>query len=163
MNIPAFLCISSEERIFESIQTLVDSIDRRLTEIELEFHKHLDASVIYKNITIPESAKDPTTGKLLKEKMGKAFFSTDPEADIVYITNNNPMIDKAVDFIDRDIRRISALSKVPLDYLGVETSDGAIGAESRNAKNAKFFAKVEKIRSAISQAYSDLISGTLSF
>lgn len=73
------------------------------------------------------------------------------------------MIEKAMEFIDRDIRRISAISKVPLDYLGVSSSDGAIGAESRNAKNAIFFAKVTNIRDVISKAYLELIGSALTF
>lgn len=157
MNVPAFAMIRKSDRIFESVKSLIDSIDRRMTEIEIEFHKHLDAKTIYSNIDIPQSAIDSVSGKILKEKMGNEFFSTNPDADIKYITNSNPMVEKAMEFIDRDIRRISAISKVPLDYLGVSTADGAIGAESRNAKNAIFFAKVTNIRDVIAKTYLDLI------
>lgn len=163
MSIPAFSIIKKSDRIFESVKSLVDSIDRRMTEIEVEFHKHLDAKTIYTAIDIPDTAIDQTTWKILKEKMGNSFFSSDPDANIRYVTNSNPMIDKAMEFIDRDIRRISAISKVPLDYLGVSTSDGAIGAESRNAKNAIFFAKVSNIRDMISKIYNDLTGQTLTF
>ena len=95
--------------------------------------------------------------------MGNEFFCSNPDASIEYVVNSNPMIEKAMEFIDRDIRRISAISKVPLDYLGVSSSDGAIGAESRNAKNAIFFAKVTNIRDTIAKVYNDLIGTTLNF
>lgn len=163
MSTPAFQVTKKSDRIFESVKTLVDSIDRRMTEIEIEFHKHLDAKTIYKDINISQDAVDLATGKILKEKMGNEFFCSSPDASIEYVVNSNPMIDKAMEFIDRDIRRISAISKVPLDYLGVSSADGAIGAESRNAKNAIFFAKVQNIRDAISKVYSDLIGANITF
>jgi len=163
MSVPAFQMIKKSDRIFESVKTLVDSVDRRMTEIEIEFHKHLDAKTIYKNIDISQSAIDTATGKILKEKMWNEFFCSSSDADIKYVVNSNPMIDKAMEFIDRDIRRISAISKVPLDYLGVSSADGAIGAESRNAKNAIFFAKVQNIRDLISKVYNDLMWSTLTF
>ena len=163
MNIPAFQITKKSDRIFESVKTLIDSIDRRMTEIEIEFHKHLDAKTLYKNIDINQDAVDIASGKILKEKMGNEFFCSNPDASIEYVVNSNPMIEKAMEFIDRDIRRISAISKVPLDYLGVSSSDGAIGAESRNAKNAIFFAKVTNIRDTIAKVYNDLIGTTLNF
>lgn len=69
MNITAFQMIKKSDRIFESVKTLIDSVDRRMTEIEIEFHKHLDAKTIYKNIDINQEAVDTATGKILKEKM----------------------------------------------------------------------------------------------
>ena len=165
MSVPAFISFDSWDRIFENIQSLVDSTDRRMTQIELEFHKSLEADKLFKNISVPEYALENDefwNKKILIEKFGKNFFSEDPNAKIEYIVNTNPMIEKAMDFINHDIRRISAISKVPLDYLWVETT-GAIGAESRNAKNAIFFAKVERLRSFIEKAYSILVWSTLNF
>lgn len=163
LSVPAFIVNTDSARIFEKIQTLVDSVDRKTVEIELEFHKHLDAITIYKNITIPEGCIDKTTGKIIKEKMGKMFMSNDENADVIFRANANPMIDQASTHIDRDIRRVSALSYVPIEYFGLDTNDGAIGSESRAQKNAIYFAKIENMREMMSEAFTILVGGTITF
>lgn len=163
LSVPAFIVNTDSARIFEKIQTLVDSVDRKTVEIELEFHKHLDAITIFKNITIPESAIDKTTGKIIKEKMGKMFMSNDENADVIFRANANPMIDQASTHIDRDIRRVSALSYVPIEYFGLDTNDGAIGSESRAQKNAIYFAKIENMREMISEAFNTLTWWVINF
>lgn len=163
LTMPAIFVSTDSDRIFESSQSLVDSVDRKLTSIEVEFHKYLQAEKIYKNIKFPQTAIDQETWVIVKEKIGDIFISNDDNADILYRFNSNPMIDKAEESIRNDIMRISAISHIPVEYFGIETTDGAIGSESRAQKNAIYFSKVTSFREFISEAYNMLTGQTLTF
>lgn len=155
MSIPAIHVNMKWERFFEKIKTLADSIDRKVNELEMEFYRHNDAYVLFQGVSIPDRAI--VNGKIDKMQMGKMFFSDVDTSDIKFITNDNPMIDKALEYISKDIERISSITKVPLEFLGEATKEGAIGGESRQLRLSLFFAKVVNIREAIDEAVKILL------
>lgn len=144
------------ERFFEKIQKLADSIDRKVNELEMEFYRHIDSYVLLNGINIPENAI--TNGRIDKTKLWKMFFSDNEQADIKFITNNNPMIDKAMDYMKKDIERISSITKVPLEFLWEQISEWAVGSESRQLRMSLFYAKVLILREALEEAYSYFFS-----
>lgn len=140
------------ERFFEKIQKLANSIDRKVNELEMEFYRHIDSYVLLNGINIPENAI--TNGRIDKTKLWKMFFSDNEQADIKFITNNNPMIDKAMEYMKKDIERISSITKVPLEFLWEQISEWAVGWESRQLRMSLFYAKVLILREALEEAYA---------
>lgn len=148
------------ENYFAKIETLANSIDRKMNELEAEFYKHLDSYVIFKGLDVPTEAV--MSWKIDKATMGKMFFAQNNEADIQFITNNNPMIEKAMEFVRKDIERISAITKVPIEFLGEAMNEWAVGSESRRLRMSLFYAKIINIREAIEEAY-EAIFGEINF
>jgi len=76
--------------------------------------------MLYKGISIPNYAitmGSDGVPRLDASKLGKVFIADTGDASIEYVKNDNPMIESAMEYIDRDLARISSITHVPKEFL----------------------------------------------
>ena len=140
----------------DRIKNLVYSIDRKAVMFETQFLGEVEQYKIFENIQIPESAIR-TDGTVDINKIGK-IVATDSSmgatGDIKYVSNQNDLIQQAIEYEKTQIQKISSATTIPVEFLGIN-STSAISAESRALMSGSFIKKI--------QYYRDLISKPLNY
>jgi hypothetical protein len=119
--------------------------------------KHLQAKLLIKNIPLSKSIiKKFNEGKIKKSDIPDVTFSDNENASMEYISNDNPLVDVAMEYEKEQTKRISAITSVPVDFLGLNASTGAIGKGSRSLLHGSFIKKVESIRKVFDSVLKDV-------
>jgi hypothetical protein len=89
--------------------------------------------------------------------LGKVIEAS-PEGSIEFINNTNALIKDAMESTNKDLKQLSATSKVPLDFLGADVAHWAIGKGSRSLLHWAFTKDIESIRNLWDNYLPDIIS-----
>lgn len=143
----------------EIIKPLVYSIDRKAVMFETQFLKNTEQIILFRNIKPSNlaKAKDIKNGWVsYKQIKNDIQFTDDPNAWIEFINNMNELITEAIEYEQKQIRRISAITSVPTDFLWLESSHWVIGQWSRTILHGAFIRKIESIRSLMDPTLTEM-------
>ena len=115
-------------------------INDRLTQISIQFLKHLNAK-----LQIPDGSvvRDQKTGAIQRVDL-EVLIAKQGEGDLArYITNDNPLIEQAFLHLESLIRKFAKLTQTPDSFL---TEDDKGGVEKAEALKIRFMAFLKKVR-----------------
>jgi hypothetical protein len=141
------------QSIYKRIMPLLEEINDRLTQISLQFLKHLNAK-----LQLPESAvvRDPKTGEIKRVDLEVILAKAD-DAEAKYIINENPLIEDAFKHLDRLIRECAKLTHTPDSFLLEDEKGGVEKAESLKVRMMMFFKRIRNYQRKYDEAIKKLI------
>ncbi len=133
------------------IRSLISSIEIEAVNIQDQFLKHLQAK-----LAVPNSALKTDKNGIANVRDLEAFGMESGDTLPAYITNSNPLIDKAFDQIEDFLRQICAIITLPTEFMGLKDGGTAESADTKKIRLASFIKKVEKIRDKFEDGLSKL-------
>lgn len=158
LNRPAIFFIT-DVSLLNKIKGLIYSLDRKLVMFETQFLWEIEQYKIFENIAIPQSAiaSDWTVSMA---KMPKVL-ATDTTMwnwwDIKYISNQNPLIQDAIQYEQTQLRKVSSATGIPLDFLWVQDW-WAVSWTSREILLQAFIKKIEYYRVLFTDCLIDILT-----
>lgn len=148
-------CVS----MFDVIRSLVYSIDRKIVMLDSQFLLNTESILLLKNIILPAKvSKAYNEGRTVRfGDIGRVVNGQD-DASIEFVANRNELVDTAIKYEEQQIRRISAVTKLPIEFLGIESNAGNVGEGTRTLMHGAFVKQIEGIRSLFSEALSKIAS-----
>lgn len=142
----------SGKSILKPIMPLLEEINDRLTQVSLQFLKHLDPL-----LQIPKSAvKVDKSGRVNRAALEVLLTDIDMP-DAKYVTNDNPLIEEAFKHIDKMIEKAADLTKTPRSFLMPDDKGGVETAESLKTRMMGFLNRIKRYR----KAYTAMIIRTI--
>lgn len=140
------------QSLIKPILPLIEEVNDRLTQVSLQFLKHLDPL-----LQIPKSAvklnKDGTVNRAALE-----VLLTDADMpDAKYVTNSNPLIEEAFKHIDKMIEKCADLTKTPRSFLMPDDKGGVESVEALRTRLMGFLKRIKRYQ----KAYKGMIIRTL--
>lgn len=136
--------------ITQRIKNMVYAIDRHIVMNHTQYLENVESFVLLKNINLPQKhIKNYQDGKKISfSDLWRIVQGTEDSA-IEFVKNGNDLIDKCIEDNQNFVRRVSSITAIPPEFLGLETTDGAIWAWSRTLKQWSFIKKIQSIRDII--------------
>jgi len=134
---------------YKDIETLVEEINNRVTQISLQLIKHLNAKLAVPIGTLNAKGQ-------LKAHEADIFEVGEGKTPPSYITNPNPQIENGFKQIEKLTRDISAITKIPKDVFGLDSEKG--GVEKVEAMKIRLFNTIRKVERKRVYLESDLSS-----
>ena len=135
-------------------EPLFEELNNRVTQISIQLIKYLNAKMAVPQDTLDENGEVKASEADMIE-VGNGEFV--PQ----FITNSNPQIDKGFEQIEFLIRQISAITKVPMDALGLDASSGAEKVEAMKIRLFNTTRKVNRKRVYMDQPLIDMMEFAL--
>jgi hypothetical protein len=132
---------------FKKIMPLLHEINDRLTQVSVQFLKHLNAK-----LQIPEGSvlRDPDTGAIVSVNL-EVLIARNGDPDAKYITNDNPMIEECFTHLDKLVRKIAKRMQIPDSFLIEDEKGGVESVESLRTRILMFLKKVKFYQTAYEQ------------
>jgi len=133
--------------MFEIIQNLVYSIDRKIMVLDTQYLQNVESFILTKNIIRPQKLlKAYNEGRKLDFSEVWKIVNWQADSSIEFISNKNELIDKAIETSKDQIKTISSLTTIPVDFLWFDSTGGAVGFDSRALKYSWLQKTVQSIR-----------------
>lgn len=146
--------------IIDKIVKLIYSIDRRIVQIDLNLVKNVENFILMKGIRLPISLEKKyyewDTTVLSYKDLPRTIITDNDQASIEFVENRNALLDTAIAYEEKQIRKISSLSLVPVDFLWLETAHWAIWQGSRTILHSAFIKRIIEIRNSIDIVLSQI-------
>lgn len=134
--------------LIDKIKNIVYSIDRKIVMFDTQFLQNVESFVLLKGINLPIKLIEKYNDKW---KLNFAdlwrYLTTDQDWKIEFINNQNVLLEKAIDYEQVQIQKISSITNVPMDFLGWTWTAWAIWEWSRELLHWSFIKRIENIRS----------------
>jgi len=140
--------------IIKKIENIVYAVDRKLLVMELEFLKHWEVFRIFKNINLPIKVLNRYAewkGLDLWELWHNILWLEN--SSIEYISNKNELIQDMMNENEKQIRLISSMTSVPVDFLWLESKEWNIGQWSRTLLQWAFLKKIQRYRNFLDKSF----------
>lgn len=147
--------LNSKRKRLDEIKNQVYAIDRRIAMIDWQFLTETEQYKFFENVNLDTKA-DSTwvidiqeTWKNFENNTSFMWQDLPVKADLKVITNDNPLLYKAIEYEDKTIERISAISQIPKQFLWVKSDN------SNNTWIAiiqawwPFYKEIQKIRDSL--------------
>ena len=135
------------QSMMDKIKNLVYSLDRKQVMFETQFLQEVEQYKIFENIEL-SNAPTNSDGSTNLKSLWKVF-TNNPDiwsnGDIKYINNSNPLIKDAIDYEEKQLKKVSSAVFVPLDFLWIQTT-GSTSWSSRQIMVNSFIKSVEAKR-----------------
>jgi len=140
--------------IYKRVVPLLNELNDRLTQVSLQFLKHLDPL-----LQLPESAilRDAKTGKIQRVNL-EVILAKQGDPDAKYVTNENPQIEQAFKHMERVIRSIAKLTQTPDSFLMEDEKGGVEKAESLRVRLMSFLKRIRRYQRKYDKAIKRIIS-----
>lgn len=131
----------------DKVKNIVYSIDRKIVMFDTQFLQNVESFVLMKWINLPNYLIDiyNTSWKLNFSDLWR-YLTTEQDWSIEFVNNQNDLLDKAIEYEKKQTEKISALTSIPLDFLGWTWTAGAIWEGSRELLHGAFIKKIMSIR-----------------
>jgi len=153
LDIPALIVIQDDEleqypmSMLEKIKALVYSVDRTTVMQHVQFLQNVESFVLFKWIRRPQKLLTQyDNGKKIDFSSVGRVINWEEWSSIEFVNNTNDLITQSIEENENNIRRIWAITDIPVEFIGLETKDGAIGAGSRTLKQWSFMKRIQWIR-----------------
>ena len=159
LDIPALLVVEdSDYSMLEKIKNMVYGVDRQIVMNHTQYLQNVESFILFKNIKRPTKLlEDYNNGKRIDfSQIGRIVNGWD-DSQIEFIDNVNTLIDKSIQDTDNYIRRISATTTVPIEFLWLESKEGAVGMGSRTLRHWAFIKKVQYYRDILDEALMQFV------
>lgn len=159
LDVPALLVVEdSSVSMIERIKPLVYAIDRQIVMNHAQYLQNVESFILFKNIKRPQKLLDQYNAwKRIDFSEVWRIVNGWEDSQVEFVNNVNSLIDKSIEDTDNHIRRISSMTTVPIEFLGLDTNDGSIGVWSRTLKHGAFMKKVEYIRDILDEAFMEFM------
>lgn len=141
------------QSIFKRIMPLLEELNDRLTQISIQFLKHLNAK-----IQVPDGSvvRDPKTGKVQSSDV-EVLIAKAGEPDARYITNDNPLIEQAFRHMEMTMREIAKLTQTPDGFVFEDEKGGqAERAETLRIRMMNFLKRIRRYERKYDEAIKDI-------
>jgi hypothetical protein len=140
------------QSVLKKVKPLLYAINDRLTQVEIQFLKHLCAILQVPDGAVPRN-KD---GGIDKKKL-EVILARAGEPDARYITNENPLIEDAFEHIESLIRKVAKLTQTPDTFLVEDEKGGVEKAESLRTRLLWFVSRIERYQQIYADAIKDAV------
>ncbi|HMS90735.1 MAG TPA: hypothetical protein PKC87_00735 [Candidatus Absconditabacterales bacterium] len=147
--------IKLETSLIEKVKTIIYSIERKWAEADKQFMNYMDQWTILKNIEIPKDAMKTVSYGGIEysvtdfSKLGKILEidADNGDGSVEIVKNGNDLIKEALEFSERQIRQISAITDVPTIFLGLQNENqGNDSGTSIVKSSGSFYKRIERYR-----------------
>lgn len=155
LSVPAIFTIYDDQpSTLEKIKAIVYALDRQIMMGHTQFLQNVDSFIVMKNINLPQKQiQNYNEWKIINfNEIWRVVQWADENASIEFVNNVNSLIKDC--FIENQnfVRRVSSITTIPIDFLGLDTKDGAIGEWSRTLKQWTFIKRIQAIRDSIDKS-----------
>ena len=133
-------CVS----LFDQIRNLVYSIDRRIVMLDTQFLLNTESILLLKNIVLPSKVFESyNAGKTVRwSDIGKVVTGHE-DSSIEFVQNRNELVGQAIEYEGKQLRRISSVTHLPIEFLGIESNAGNVGEATRTLMHGAFIKSIE--------------------
>jgi len=157
--------IKIESSLITKIKSIIYSIERKYAEADKQFQNYMDQFIVMQNIEIPKHATktvyhDGNPYEVTDfDKLGKIV---EIDADnwtwnIQIIKNWNELIKEALEFAEKQLQMISAITDVPKIFLWLNASEGNNSWTFIVKSSWAFYKRIERYRTSIENVFEDII------
>jgi len=153
LDISALVVVKDDEReqypisLLEKIKALVYTVDRTIVMQHVNFLQNVESFVLFKWIRRPQKLLTQyDEWKKIDFSMVWRILNWEEWSSVEFINNTNDLITQSIEENENNIRRISSMTDVPVDFLWLETKDWAIWSNSRAMKQGAFIKRIEWMR-----------------
>lgn len=141
------------QSIFKRVMTLLEELNHRLTQLSLQFLKHLNAK-----LQIPDGSvvRDQKTGKVQSSEL-EVLLVKAGEPDARYITNENPLIEQSFKHMEMTLREIAKLTQTPDSFLLADEKGGVETAESLRTRMMNFLKRERRYQRKYDEAIKKIL------
>ncbi|MDB5344248.1 MAG: hypothetical protein JWP89_2625 [Schlesneria sp.] len=139
------------QSILKKCRPLLYELNDRLTQVSIQFVKHLNAILMIPN------------GAVVRKKDGSIDHTkldvllANPGEDAKYVTNENPLIEQAFVHIEKCLRAIAKETQTPDSFLVEDEKGGVETAESLRTRLFLFISRIERYQQIYEEAILDTI------
>lgn len=135
------------------VQTLLRELNDRITQLSIQFLKHLNAK-----LQVPEGTvvRDEKTGGVKSVNL-EVLIARAGEPEAKYITNENPLIEQSFEHINGILRQIAKITQTPDSFLVEDEKGGVEKAESLKVRLMAFLKRVRFMESVYDPAIRKLL------
>ncbi len=147
--------IKLETSLIEKVKTIIYSIERKWAEADKQFMNYMDQWTILKNIEIPKDAMKTVSYWWIEYSVtdfSKLWKILEIDADnwdgsVEIVKNWNDLIKEALEFSERQIRQISAITDVPTIFLWLQNENQWNDSWTSIVKSSwSFYKRIERYR-----------------
>ena len=132
--------------LVDTVKNIVYSIDRKIVMFDCQFIQNTESFVMMKWIRIPRKLlTDYDDWKKIDFSSIGRYITWEADSSIEFVNNKNELITQAIEYEKEQIKKISSITSVPLDFLW-QNESGSIWKESRTIIHGAFIRKIEQIR-----------------
>lgn len=105
----------------DMIKDIVYSLDRKTMLFETQFLKNVESFILTKNIARPMHLLEKYQNgvKIRFADLPRVLRTSDEQGSIEFVNNTNDLIGDAMEYEKSQIARISAITSIPMDFLGI--------------------------------------------
>lgn len=137
---------------------LIEEVNDRLTQISVQFIKHLNAK-----LSLPEGIKSMLDDKQKNIQNLEVFVHRAGEQPAQYIENNNYLMDDAMKYLDKLLRLICATLQAPPSFLALEENGGAEKVEALKIRLIRFLKKINRKQGKFENMIKRMVKDTMVF
>lgn len=148
VDVPTLFLVKNRKwSLLEEIKHNVYAIDRHIVMQHTQYIQNAESFILFKNITRPQKLlTEYEWGVQLDYASIGRIVSWEDDSAIEFVSNTNELIQTVIEDNDNFIRRISAITSLPVEFLGLESKEGAIGLWSRTLRHWSFMKTIEEYR-----------------
>jgi len=140
--------------LIEEVLPLARSLEMNLFNLQDQFFKHLQAK-----ITVPQSNRPLNPNESFSVRNEEVITVAAGEHIPTYLTNDNKMISHFFEYFETVTRQISAITGIPVDFLGLKSAGGAESATAKQLKLSKFIKRIENSRKVFVNMLNEVQEG----
>lgn len=156
--------IKMESSLIKKIKSIIYSIERKWAEADKQFQNYMEQFKVFNNIEIPATA----TKKVYQDgieytvtdfsKLGSVVEvdADNWEGTIEIVKNWNELIKEALEFSERQIRQISAITDVPTIFLWLSDQQWNDSWTSIVKSSGPLYKRIQRYRDGVENLFSDI-------
>jgi len=147
--------------LFEKIKQLVYSVDRQIVMNHTQYLQNVESFVIFKGIKRPQKLlEDYNKGKRIDFSQIGRIINWDENSTVEFVNNINSLIETSMKDMDNNIRRVSSMTNVPIEFLWLDSNEWSVGMGSRTLRHGSFIKKIQYIRDLFDEAINVFVELT---
>lgn len=125
LDVPALLIVQDDDlSLLEQIKSIVYGIDRQIVMSHTQYLQNVESFILFKNIKRPQKLlEDYNRGKRIDFSQIGRIINADDTGAVEFVNNVNSLIETSMKDMDNHIRRISSITTVPIEFLGLDSNE----------------------------------------
>lgn len=156
--------IKLETSLIKKVKSIIYSIERKWAEADKQFQNYMEQFMVFNNIEIPADALKTVYQDWIQYKVtdfSKLWKNVETNADnwtwtIEIIKNWNELVKEALEFSERQIRQISAITDIPPIFLWLDSAQWNDSWTSIIKSSWWFYKRIERYRAWIENLFWDI-------
>lgn len=145
--------------IIDKIKKLVYSLDRKAVMFDTQFLQNVESFVLVKGIDLPNSVKKSYSewNPVDFASLGR-YITTTADGGMEFVENTNNLIKDAMWYEQTQLKKISSITWVPIDYLWWDGTAWAIWEWSRQLLHWLLIKRITEIRSIFDTVLQEILN-----